>query len=132
MKSIIKEIFIILLLIVAIVLALGILFYEYTPTTKKIPSKVAEYSLPEDMVEELEETIQAAQTQNIIQTYRVDAGDLANYIKTDNYVQGKINPFDKISSTTGTNNQNNNENNTSETNSTSQNKNQSGFFNEVK
>ena len=40
MKSIIKEIFIIILLMIAIALILGILLYEYVPTNKKVPNKV--------------------------------------------------------------------------------------------
>ena len=51
-KSIIKEIFIIILLVIAIILTLGIVFYDYRPSNKKIPSKVAEYTLSEEMSEE--------------------------------------------------------------------------------
>lgn len=132
MKSIIKEIFIILLLIVVILLILGILFYDYRPTTKKIPNKVAEYSLPQEMVEELKETVETSKTQNIIKTYRVDAADLKVYVKSQDYVQGKANPFEKPSTSNGIGNQNNNGNNVSNTNSTSQNNNQGSFLNEVK
>lgn len=101
-KAIIKEIFIILLLMVAILLVLGIMFYDYRPTTKKVPSKVAEYTLPEKMVEELEETIEASKTQNIVRTYRVDSHDLAVYENSKDYNKGKINPFGKITTSGGT------------------------------
>lgn len=100
-KAIIKEIFIILLLMVAIILVLGIMFYDYRPTTKKVPSKVSEYTLPEKMVEELEETIEAAKTQNIVRTYRVDSYDLAAYESSNDYNKGKINPFGKITTSQG-------------------------------
>ena len=105
-KSIIKEIFIILLLVVRISLVLGILFYEYRPSTKKIPTQAAEYTLPQDMQEELEETIQAAENQNIVKVYRVTSDDLKVHERNNDYVKGRPNPFDKIDVTstgTGTN-----------------------------
>ena len=37
LKSVFKEIFIMLLLCVAIVLILGVMFYNYIPTNKTIP-----------------------------------------------------------------------------------------------
>lgn len=92
-KSIIKEIVIIILLIVASVLALGVMFYEYNPTTKKIPSEVKSYTLSQDMHEELDKTIETAEKQNIIKTYRVDAEDLQGYERSKDYKKGKTNPF---------------------------------------
>ena len=129
-KSVIKEVFIILLLIVAILLILGILFYQYMPTTKNVPSKVAEYTLPEEMEQELEETIEASETQNIVRTYRVEADELERAERADEYEKGKPNPFSMISSDAGAG-QNNDTNNR---NSTSQNgnSNQGSFLNEVK
>ena len=109
-KSLIKEVFIILLLIIAILLVLGVLFYEYRPSTKKIPTAVKEYSLPEEMQEELNETIEKAETQNIVLTYRINSQDLAGYEKTNDYEKGKVNPFEKATVIT--------ENNSSEQNNT--------------
>ena len=48
LKSVIKEIFIILLLSIAIVLILGILFYDYIPINKVIPDREA-YTTPENV-----------------------------------------------------------------------------------
>ena len=53
-KSIIKEAFIMLLLCIAILLILGILFYDYIPTNKVIPEKEA-YSTPNNVKEEINE-----------------------------------------------------------------------------
>ena len=97
-KSIIKEIVIILLLIVAIMLSIGIIFYNYRPSIKKIPTAVSAYTLPDEMEEELKETIKQAETQNIIKTYRVDSSDLKGYEKTNDYGKGRINPFEAIAS----------------------------------
>ena len=43
MKSIIKEIFIILLLCIAIALIFGVVFYDYIPNNKVVPSTVEAY-----------------------------------------------------------------------------------------
>lgn len=108
-KAVIKEIFIILLLIIAILLVLGILFYEYNPNSKKVPTAVAEYSMPKELQEELRETIETSEKQNIIHTYRVEADDLRVYENSEDYVKGKPNPFSKA--TTQNNNTNNNNTN---------------------
>ena len=114
-KSIIKESVIMLLLIIAIILILGIILYDYNPETQIIPAEVAEYTLPQGMQEELHSTIKEAEKQNIIKTYRVDSSDLKKYERTNNYEKGKINPFDapadevtENSINTGTNNNQNN------------------------
>ena len=56
LKSVIKEIFIILLLSIAILLILGILFYDYIPINKVVPEKEA-YVTPENVRNEIDETI---------------------------------------------------------------------------
>ena len=88
-KSITKEIFIIILFI---------LFYDYRPSTKKIPVPVAEYILPDTVQEELDATIKALETQNIIKTYYIDASDLKGYERIKAYDKGKANPFEGIKS----------------------------------
>ena len=55
-KSIIKEIIIMLLLCVAILLILGVLFYDYIPSNKVVPGKIA-YSTPENIQEEVNEEV---------------------------------------------------------------------------
>ena len=56
-KSVIKEIFIMILLGIAIILILGILFYDYIPSNKLVPVKEA-YETPNDVKEEINEQIQ--------------------------------------------------------------------------
>ena len=128
-KSIIKEIVIMLLLVIAILLVLAILFYNYRPSINKIPATVEAYVLPDEMQVELEETIQETTTQNIIKTYRVDSNDLKGYEKTNDYGKGKVNPFEAISSLDDTDEENDeNIENDDEKETPSGN----GFFNEVK
>lgn len=89
-KSIIKEIIIVLLLLVAIVLALGVLFYEYIPTNKTVPS-VAEYTTSEVIKNEIAD--QVVDEQEVLVTYEITEQDLKTYEKTKDYKKGKANPF---------------------------------------
>lgn len=100
----------------------------------KIPTEIDAYVLPTQVQEELNETIQAVETQNIIKTYRVDGEDLNSYERSGDYVQGKINPFDKIAEgTTGNSNGNTDENfSSSSGGSQSENGSQGNFLNVIK
>lgn len=91
LKSAIKEIFIILLLCVAIVLILGIVLYDYIPINKEIP-KAEAYVTPNDVKEELNENI-IQQNDVTIVTYEVTDSDLNIYKQTGSYEEGKANPF---------------------------------------
>ena len=90
-KSIIKEIIIMLLICLAIILILGILLYEYVPTSKTMPNEVS-YTTPSDVKEELLSSADVDDSQ-IIVTYEVNQDDLNNYKKVQNYKPGKANPF---------------------------------------
>lgn len=91
-KTIIKETGIIILLLVALVLILGIIFYDYIPNNKIVPVKVEEYPLSEDIKEELKESI-SEEGQNIVKTFYIDSSDLDLYESTNEYDKGKANPF---------------------------------------
>ena len=91
-KSIIKEIFIMLFICVAIILVFGIVFYDYIPINKVIPSKVS-YVVPEDIKGQLEDTVIAEQDK-VILTYQIDSTDLNRYKNSGSYVPGKANPFE--------------------------------------
>lgn len=108
-KSIIKEIFIMLLLCIAIVLILGVMFYNYIPTNKVIPNKLAEYTTPENVKSKIEEQTPKDETEEI--TYQIDSTDLKLYKETHGYTTGKVNPFS--ASTSVDNIENNTSNNPS-------------------
>ena len=93
-KSVIKEIFIILLLSIAILLILGILFYEYIPINRIIPEREA-YVTPNEVKEEIDETI--TETEKVEVTYEVTDSDLNIYQQSGSYIEGKANPFAAIS-----------------------------------
>ena len=117
-KSVLKEIFIILLLSIAILLILGILFYEYIPINRVIPEKEAYVTLNE-VQEEITEEI--TESEKIEVTYEVTDSDLNIYKQTGSYTEGRANPFSlepetstNTSGNTGTSNggtQNTDENN---------------------
>lgn len=109
-KSVIKEIFIMLLLCIAIVLILGVIFYNYIPTNKAIPNKLAEYTTPENINSKIEEVTLENKTEEI--TYQIDSTDLKLYREAHGYTTGKVNPFsastsvDNVENNTQNNNQN--------------------------
>ena len=128
-KSIIKEIIIMLLLCVAILLILGVLFYDYIPSNKVVPGKIA-YSTPENIQEEVnEEVIEANKTKD----FDIDA-DLNIYKQSNSYVPGKRDPF-SMESTQATGNSTggttNNNGEIVETNTNSDPNSTGTFFNET-
>ena len=92
-KSSLNEFFSIILIILGVILILSMLFCTYTKSTKEISTIAEDYSLPAEMQEELEKTIEAAESQNIVKTYRVESSDLEIYEESNNYKKGRNNPF---------------------------------------
>lgn len=93
-KSVIKELILVLLLCLAIILVLGILLYKYVPLSKTLPSEVA-YTIPAETKEELAASEHIDDSQ-IVMTYTVNAADLNNFQRTQNYKPGKANPFAEV------------------------------------
>ena len=115
-KSVIKEIFIILLLSIAILLILGILFYDYIPINKVVP-EAETYVTPNNVLEELNDEI--TESEKIEVTYEVTDADLNIYKQSGSYTEGKANPFaleenTSTSVNTDTNNKGNNSGNTND------------------
>ena len=113
-KNIIKEGIIILLLILAVILILGVLLYEYVPINKIIPQELS-YTTPEKIQDEVNTDSSVDDTQVII-TYQIDSTDLSNYKTTQDYVPGKKNPFSSLTTQETTNTNNLDGNNTLGTN----------------
>ena len=131
-KTIIKEIIIMLLLLLAIILALGVLFYDYIPISKVVPV-IEQYKTSNTVTESLQNDI-LADTTNVIVTREIDGTDLSVYEQSKDYKKGKANPFESIVTTTNSvQNQgqvgsgttvNNNNNNISTNNTENQNTNE--------
>lgn len=96
-KAIIKEIIISLLLCLAIILIVGIVFYEYIPVAKVVPEPVA-YTTPEETKSQLLTTSTVDENQ-VVMTYEINSSDLNNYKKTQEYKPGKANPFSTYAET---------------------------------
>lgn len=126
-KSVMKEICIILLLSAAILLILGILFYDYIPINRVVPEKEA-YITPNEVKEEIDETVTEADKQEI--TYEITDSDLNIYKQSGHYIEGKENPFELDNDNSAVTNNNVSEN-TSNNNQTITNENStSTFFND--
>ena len=94
LKTVLKETCIMLLLCVAIVLILGVVFYDYIPANKAIPNKLATYSTPENVKEEIEQEVTGSDL-NVQEnyTYDITGADLSIYEKEGDYDAGKPDPF---------------------------------------
>lgn len=99
-KSILKELCIIILLCIATVLVFGIAFYDFVPISKIVPNKVA-YTVPQEIQNELNEdvTVQEIKPQQI--TYSVTSSDLKQYQSATVYQPGNPNPFQAYSTGNG-------------------------------
>lgn len=116
-KNFIKEIIIILLLTLAIILVLGILLYEYVPANKIIPEKVS-YTTPEEIKSELETDVDESDEELYVD-YHIDATQLNNYQKIQEYVAGKKNPFKALEDKNTSDNTTNSTTSTTKNNTTS-------------
>lgn len=138
-KSVLKEICIILLLSVAILLILGIIFYEYIPINQTVPTREA-YVTSEEVKAEIDEDIKSSEKVEV--TYEITDSDLNIYKQSGSYTEGKVNPFSleveaQNSADTNTNTNTNNNGGSSNVNTNNENvesnvdKNSTGtFFNE--
>ncbi len=108
MKSVFKEICIMLLLCIAVILIFAIVFYDYIQVYKVVQNKVS-YTVPEDVKAELEEDVYEVETKPQEITYSVTESDLKNYQSSTVYQPGNPNPFkflqsgsDSVDTSTGT------------------------------
>ena len=91
-KSVLREVFFMFLIIVAILFGLGVLFYDHIPINKVVPNKVS-YKVSEDIKEELETSVELQEMQEQTISYSVSAHDLRQYEQSGDYVKGNPNPF---------------------------------------
>jgi hypothetical protein len=79
-------------------LIFGVIFYEYIPNTKIVPSTVEAYETSNTIKDEINQEVANYTKQNIY--YEITDSDLTLYQKADNYNSGKSNPFSPAQSTT--------------------------------
>ncbi len=130
-KSILKEVCIMLLLCAAIVLVLGVVFYDSIPSNKVVPNKLEAYTTPENIQSKIEEKISGMNKVEV--SYEITNSDLKLYKQTNSYTPGKPDPF-SASITTNTANPNGGTqtNNTNQNTTTNTDPNSTGnFFNDT-
>lgn len=91
MKVIIKEVFIILLLCVAIFLLMAFIFYNQLTMGGDIPENVAAYTTPAEIKEEITQDIAQYPMQNV--SFEITDSDLTIYRRSKSYDPGKKDPF---------------------------------------
>lgn len=89
-KPLMKEICVLLLLSIAILLILGIVFYNYIPISVTISSK-EEYQTPEEVQNEINDSTADSLKTEI--TYEITDADLSDYQEQSDYSEGKTDPF---------------------------------------
>ena len=91
-----------MLICLAIILVLGILFYEYIPLAKEVPEDV-KYSTSDEIQEQKTEIrgLTADEEYYSGETDSINSDDLNNYRRTQDYVPGKANPFAAYDTSSG-------------------------------
>ena len=94
-KKILLKVFIAILIIVllccAVCLILGVVFYDYIPTNKVIPSQVQAYQTSNTIKDEISQGVSNYEAGNYI--FEITDSDLSLYRQSDSYDPGKANPF---------------------------------------
>lgn len=99
-KTILKELLIIILVTVAISLILAVIFYQYVPNNKVIPSKVTAYQAPEEVKAEIEQNVEEEELISGNKVYEITDSDLAMYKRVQSYNPGKSDPFAAVTDST--------------------------------
>lgn len=150
MKSLVKELFIGILLLMVVVFTLGILFYDSMPNNKATPTSItytADTAVTTTIQQISEEKANSTSNSSsssdssglnigsVIASYSIGSTDLSTYAQRKTYESGKVDPFEDYKeetntdgNTTGDNNNStgNNSNGNSSSNSNNGNSNSNG------
>lgn len=141
MKSLVKELFIGVLLLMVVVFTLGILFYDSMPNNKATPTSItytADTAVTTTIQQISEEKANSASNSSsssnssgldigsVIASYSIGSTDLSTYAQRKTYESGKVDPFEDYKeetnadgNTTGDNNNSTGNNNNSNSNGNS-------------
>ena len=120
MSKIIKEIIIMLIICLIAMLLFAILLYDYVPN-RKVVAEVTQYTTSQETQNLLADNIDSEENE-VVLTYEVTSQDLSSYEVSNEYVPGKANPFEAVSSgTTGEDSDDNTTNTTTNSNTTTNN-----------
>ncbi len=115
MKAIVKEVFIILLLCVAIFLLMTFIFYNQLTMGGDIPENVEAYVTPSEIKEEITQDVAQYPMQNV--SFEITDSDLTLYRKSKSYNPGKSDPFAESALSSSSSSTNTSSGNTTSSNS---------------
>ena len=138
MKSLVKELFIGVLLWMVVVITLGILFYYSMPNNKATPTSItytADTAVTTTIQQISEEKANSTSNSSsssdssglnigsVIASYSIGSTDLSTYAQRKTYESGKVDPFEDYKEETNTNGNTTGDNNNSTGNNNSSNSN---------
>ena len=78
-KEVFKQIIIGILIILLIALILAIIFYQFIPTNKVIPTEVTSYKTPESVKSEINENVTEQEFSSVNEVFEITDSDLSIY-----------------------------------------------------
>ena len=97
-KTIVRELFIIVLLTIVIIITLRIVLFDFIPSKNSLPKPI-EYSTDFSVEEVLDEirleqnNEEISKKESILKSYTIEESDLKNYVSKRNFGSGKTDPF---------------------------------------
>lgn len=134
MKSLVKELFIGILLLMVVVFTLGILFYDSMPNNKATPTSItytADTAVTTTIQQISEEKANSTSNSSsstdssglnigsVIASYSIGSTDLSTYAQRKTYESGKVDPFEDYKEETNTDGNTTGDNNNSTGNNSS-------------
>lgn len=95
-KGVLKQVLITLLVLIALILVLAIIFYQFLPTNKIVPVKVTEYKTPESVSQEINDNTSEQEFSSVNELLEITDSDLSKYKSTKSYNPGKSDPFSEV------------------------------------
>lgn len=95
-KGVLRQVLITLLVLIALILVLAIIFYQFLPTNKIVPIKVTEYKTPESVSQEINDNTSEQEFSSVNELLEITDSDLSKYKSTKSYNPGKSDPFSEV------------------------------------
>ena len=95
-KGVLRQVLITILVLIALILVLAIIFYQFLPTNKIVPVKVTEYKTPESVSQEINDNTSEQEFSSVNELLEITDSDLSKYKSTKSYNPGKSDPFSEV------------------------------------
>lgn len=122
-KGVFRQVLITLLILIALILVLAIIFYQFLPTNKIVPTKVTAYKTPESVAQEINDNTTEQEFSSVNEILEITDSDLSKYKSTKSYNPGKSDPFSEVEDETSASVDINSSNSKSTTSTTTEDKN---------